>query len=102
MIEEIRKEFAARAFGDIRHSLDSALSYALKLAYEHGICDGSSIDTYRMLYHLRELGKTADMAALVIAEIEPEDNDEAEKLQQIIDGIQKWGPDAILATAGKK
>ena len=46
-------------------------------------------------HHLTELAKLADRAALVLVTIEAEDTTESEMLQEIIDGIQIWAPDAM-------
>lgn len=50
----------------------------------------------RLAHHFTELGKAADRAALVLATIEAENTTESEMLQDIIDGISKWAPAAIL------
>ena len=50
----------------------------------------------RLRYHLTELGKVADRAGLVLATIGAENSDEAEQIQQIIDGISTWAAPAIL------
>ena len=47
-------------------------------------------------HHLIELGKLADRAALVMIQIDPDDTDEAEKIQEIIEGINILAPTAIL------
>lgn len=46
-------------------------------------------------YHLTELAKFADRAALVLVTIEAEDTTEGVLLQDIIEGIQTWAPDAM-------
>ena len=50
----------------------------------------------RLRYHLTELGKAADAAAMVIATIEAEDTTEEEKLQAVMDAIGTLAPDAIM------
>lgn len=47
-------------------------------------------------HHLTELSKLADRAAMVLVTIEAEDTTEGDMLQEIIDGIQTWAPDAML------
>ena len=54
----------------------------------------------RLRHHLRELGKAADAAAMVIATIDAEDTTENEKLQEIMDAISQWAPDAMLQMNG--
>ena len=51
-----------------------------------------------MRVQFTELGKWADKAAMVLATLDAEDSTEAEQLQEIIDGISKWAPMALLAT----
>lgn len=46
-------------------------------------------------HHLTQLATFADQAVGVLATIEAENSDEEEKLQAIIDGLQKWAPDAM-------
>ena len=53
-------------------------------------------------HHLTELAKFADRAALVLVTIEAEDTTEGEMLQDIIDGINTWAPDAIRGQVGGK
>lgn len=45
---------------------------------------------------LREHAKFAERAAMVLATIEAENSDEEEQIQQIIDGISTWAPDALM------
>ena len=50
----------------------------------------------RMRHHITELAKYADKAAMVLATLEAEDTTEGEMLQEIIDGISRWAPDALI------
>jgi len=50
----------------------------------------------RLRYHLAELGKFADRAAMVLATLEAENSDEEEQIQQIIDGISTWAAPALI------
>lgn len=61
-------------------------------------CEGTAyrIEGRQLRHHLAELAKFADRAALVLATLEAENPDEEEQIQQIIDGIQTWAPDALL------
>ena len=45
---------------------------------------------------LREHAKWADKAAMVVATIEAENDDEHEQLHAIVEGISAWAPDAIM------
>lgn len=57
--------------------------------------DALQAEVALLRHHLTELAKFADRAALVLATIEGEDTTESELLQEIIDGTQRWAPDAI-------
>jgi len=57
--------------------------------------DALQAEVAMLRHHLTELAKFADRAALVLATIEAEDTTEGEMLQEIIDGTQRWAPDAI-------
>jgi hypothetical protein len=57
--------------------------------------DALQTEVAMLRHHLTELAKFADRAALVLATIEAEDTAEGEMLQEIIDGTQRWAPDAI-------
>lgn len=62
----------------------------------HGEAARLREENMRLRYHLAELGKAADAAAMVIATIEAEDTTEEEGLQRIMDAIGQWAPDAIM------
>lgn len=57
--------------------------------------DALQAEVALLRHHLTELAKFADRAALVLVTIEAEDTTESILLQDIIDGIQTWAPDAI-------
>ncbi len=57
--------------------------------------DGTG-EVAQLRHHLTELAKCADKAAMVLATIEAEDTTEGEMLQEIIDGISRWAPDALM------
>ena len=57
--------------------------------------DALQAEVALLRHHLTELAKFADRAALVLVTIEAEDTTEGELLQDIVDGIQTWAPDAI-------
>lgn len=57
---------------------------------------GGVNEVARMRYHLTELAKWADKAAMVLAILEAENSDEEEQIQEIIDGISTWAPDALM------
>lgn len=60
------------------------------------VCARLAAEVRRLRYHLGELGKAADAAAMVIATVEAEDTTEEEGLQRIMDAIGQWAPDAML------
>lgn len=66
---------------------------AVRMRQISALCD----EIARLRHRLTELGKAADAAAMVIATIEAEDTTEEEKLQSVMDAIQTWAPDAMLA-----
>lgn len=57
-------------------------------------------ESTKLRAHLSELAKWADKAAMVLATLEVETADEEEQIQQIIDGISKWAPDALMGSNG--
>lgn len=57
--------------------------------------DALQAEVAMLRHHLTELAKFADRAALVLVTIEAEDSSEGAMLQEIIDGTQRWAPDAI-------
>lgn len=61
-------------------------------------CATLAAEVRRLRYHLTELGKAADAAAMVIATIEAEDTTEEENLQAVMDAIWTWAPAAIMGT----
>lgn len=99
MLDHIRAEYARHLTGNAnkRFSMDAALAHVITLAYNAGMEEGAGLDTARLMHHLHELGKVADQAALVLCTLEGEDADEADQIQQIIDGISTWAPSAMLA-----
>lgn len=58
--------------------------------------DALQAEVAALRHYLTELAKFADRAALVLATIEGETTSEDEMLRGIIDGIQRWAPDAML------
>ena len=61
-------------------------------------CSTLAAEVSRLRTHSTELAKWADKAAMVLATIEAEDTTEEEQLQNIIDGISTWAPDALMGT----
>lgn len=57
--------------------------------------DTLQAEVVTLRHHLTELAKVADRAALVLVTIEAGDSTEEAMLQEIIDGIQTWAPDAM-------
>lgn len=65
--------------------------------------DAAETELAKVRHHLTQLATFADQAALVLATIEAESTEEEEKLQAIIDGLQRWAPDALreaITTSG--
>lgn len=58
--------------------------------------DALQAEVAMLRHHLTDLAKFADRAAMALATVEAEDTTEGEMLQEIIDGISKWAPAAIL------
>lgn len=77
--------------GKTHYCDDETLTYIFKLEERNA----------RLLHHLKELSKFADLAAFVLATLEAENSDEEEQIQKIIDGISQWAPDALLGTVIK-
>lgn len=82
------EEAVASGDGTLHGAIDHWQTEAARLADENK----------RLRYHLTELVKAADAAAMVIATIEAEDTTEEEKLQAVMDAIGTWAPDAIMGS----